>query len=115
MSATPLASNKTYKILTDSAKILDFATSAVSPTTLTPACGYTLSRTYAFANGSTASNNLGFDTSVFTGNSDGKLTISTTNKAKAGVYKIKITATYTDDKSYLYKDSTAALANNLTP
>ena len=115
MSDTFTSDNKSYKILTDSAKILDFAASTVSPTTLTPACGYTLSRSFTFASGTNLSGSLGFDTAVFTGNTDGKLTISTANKAKAGTYKIKITATYTDDKSYLYKDSTAALANNLTP
>ena len=81
----------TYKIYQQQAMVLDFAAAAVSPITLTPACSYTLSRAYTYANGTNMANNRGYDTAVFSGTTDGKLTVSTTSTAKAGEYKINVT------------------------
>jgi hypothetical protein len=49
--------------------------------------------------------NLGYDTSVFSGTTDGKLTVSTTNTAKVGTYKINVTQTATDNVSYTFNTS----------
>jgi len=71
--------------------VLDFASATVSPIALTPNCSYTLTRAFTYTNGTTMTNGRGYDTAVFTGTADGKLTVSTTNTAKAGTYKINVT------------------------
>jgi hypothetical protein len=71
--------------------VLDFANTAVSPIALTPDCSYTLTRAYTYANGTNMTGGRGYDTAVFTGTADGKLAVSTTSTAKAGVYKINVT------------------------
>ena len=45
---------------------------------------------------------LGYDTTIFSGTADGKLTVSTTNTAKIGTYKINVTQTATDNVSYTF-------------
>jgi hypothetical protein len=95
----------TYKIYQQQAVVIDFGASAVSPLTLTPDCAYTLSRAYTYANGTNMVGGLGYDTSVFSGTTDGKLTVSTTSVSKVGTYKINVTQTATDNVSYTFKTS----------
>lgn len=102
----------TYKIYTQQAVVIDFAALVVSPTTLTPACSYTLAKSYSYANGSTMTGGLGYDTSIFSGLTDGKLTVSTTNTAKTGTYKINVTQTAIDNVSYTFNTSAWCSSNS---
>ena len=97
-----------YKIYTNNAMIVDFSTSTISPNTQSPLCGFALTKTYAYSNGTGCTANFCYDTSIFIGGTDGKLTVSTTNATKVGTYKVNVTQTVTDTFSTLYKTSTAA-------
>ena len=83
--------DKTYKIYTDSAMVFDFSDSNISPTTLVPACGYNFARTFTFTDGTGCTPNFCKDSTVFTGDASGRLTVSTINIAKVGTYKINVT------------------------
>lgn len=94
----------TYKVFKDATVVLDFANASVSPNTQTPVCGFTLTKSYSFANGpsySAASTN-GFESSVFTGANTGLLSIIATNTDKIKTYSITVTQTIIDAFSKLY-------------
>lgn len=91
--------------------IVDFSTSTISPNIQTPLCDFALTKVYAYADGTGCSAGFCYDTSIFIGGTDGKLTISTTNATKVGTYMINVTQTVTDAFSKLYKASAAAAGN----
>jgi len=71
--------------------IVDFSTSTISPNVQTPLCDFSLTKVYAYADGTGCSAGFCYDTSIFIGGTDGKLTISTTNATKVGTYMINVT------------------------
>ena len=98
----------TYKIYKDGYYKLDFGSSTNSPVTQVQDCGYSLTRTWAYADGTGFTTNFGYDTGVFTGGTDGELIVNTTNLTKVGTYKINITQSAVDTFSKLYKTAASA-------
>ena len=92
-------------------KIVDFTPTAVTPAVTSPACGYTLSKTWAFATDTSNSNTIGYD-NTFMSNSNGVLSINTVDPAKVGSYKILVTVSATDAQSTTYCSTTSFLASS---